>query len=129
MSEKIAEISLNFINTVYSTDSQGRIVKQINWKSDGDLAVYGEGHGTLTIIENMNEANATGGPCSWTGEAFLPNGTRGLGTANGSWEKSGEHIWSVNWEGEDSIVGKIRFQGQIELSTNTLSGAVYSRDN
>ena len=55
MSEKIAEISLNFINTVYSTDSQGRIVKQINWKSDGDLAVYGEGHGTLTIIENMNQ--------------------------------------------------------------------------
>ena len=92
MSKKIAEISLNFINTVYSTDSQGRIVKQINWESDGDLAVYAEGHGTLTIIENMNEANSTGGPCFWTGDAFLSDGTRGLGTANGSWEKSGEHI-------------------------------------
>ena len=50
MSEKIAEVSMNFINTVYSTDSNGRIVKQINWKSDGDLDVYGEGHGTLTCL-------------------------------------------------------------------------------
>ena len=128
MSEKIAEVSMNFINTVYSTDSNGRIVKQINWKSDSDLDVYGEGHGTLTVIENMSEANATEGPCSWVGEAFLSDGTRGLGTGQGTWEKTGEHIWSVNWEGEDSVVGKVRVQGQIELSTNTLNAIVYSRD-
>ena len=128
MSEKLAEVSLKYVNTVYSTDSEGRVVKQINWESDGDLDIYGEGYGTLTIIENMSEANATSGPCSWTGEAFLPDGTRGLGISKGTWEKTGEHIWSVNWEGEDSVVGKMRFEGIIELSTKTLSGSVFSRD-
>ena len=29
MSEKIADVTLNFINTVYSTNSDGQIVKQV----------------------------------------------------------------------------------------------------
>ena len=128
MSEKIADVTLNFINTVYSTNSDGQIVKQVNWKSDENLPVYGEGYGTLTIVENLHEADAASGECTWTGEAFLPDGTRGLGFGKGSWEKDGEHEWSVNWDGEDSIVGKVHFEGKIKLSTRTLEGSVYSRD-
>ena len=76
----------------------------------------------------MNEANADSGECSWVGEAFLPDGTKGLGISEGTWEKVGSHKWEIVFEGEDSIVGKMRFEGEIELSTRTFSGAVYSRN-
>ena len=128
MSKKIADVSLSFINTVYSTNSDGQIVKQINWKSDQDLPVYGEGYGTLTVVENMHEANAEGGECTWTGEAFLHDGTRGLGVGAGAWRKDGEHEWAVQWDGEDSVAGKVHFEGKIELATKTLIGTVSSRD-
>jgi hypothetical protein len=128
MSEKLSEVTLKHVSTIYSTNSNGQVVKRIGWESEGELEVYGEGGGTLTVIENMNEANADSGACSWVGEAFLPDGTRGLGISEGTWAKVGSHKWNIVFEGEDSIVGKMRFEGEIELATRTFTCTVYSRD-
>ena len=84
--------------------------------------------GSITFLQDIGDANADGGTCSWAGEGFLPDGSKVIGFREGTWEKSGNHKWKLVMEGEDSSAGKVRTESEIELSTLIWEGTVYSRD-
>ena len=128
MSEKIADFSLKHQGNSYSRNAQGQLVSVTNWETEGDMDVYGTVWGSITFLQDIGDANADGGTCSWAGEGFLPDGSKVIGFQEGTWEKSGNHKWKLVMEGEDSSAGKVRTESEIELSTLIWEGTVYSRD-
>ncbi len=42
MSDKIDDFKFVHISNVYSRNSSGQLVSQVNWKTEGEMAVYGK---------------------------------------------------------------------------------------
>ena len=67
MSEKIADFSLKHKGNSYSRNAQGQLVSVTNWETEGDMDVYGTVWGSITFLQDIGDANADGGTCSWAG--------------------------------------------------------------
>ena len=91
------------------------------------MAVYGAVFGTLTVVHNYSDPDADSGECSWAGEGFSPDGTKTIGFQSGTWEKTGNHKWSLKMTGQDSWEGPIYTESHISLETLTWSGTVYKQ--
>lgn len=127
MSEKITDFSLKHEGSSYSRNAENQVVSTVNFS--GRVPVYGGVFGTLTFVENFNEADAKNGTCSWLGEAMLEDGTRIFGALDGTWsQEEGTHIYKITMEGEESTGRKTRSEGEIALGTLIYSGSVYTRN-
>ena len=89
------------------------------------MDVYGAVYGTLTVIHDYDNPDADSGTCSWAGEGFAPDGTKTIGFQSGTWEKAGNHQWSLKMTGKDSREGDVSTESHIALETLTWSGSVY----
>ena len=125
MSEKIADFELKHRGTSYSQNDDGNLVATVNWETEGDMDVYGAVYGTLTVIHDYDNPDADSGPCSWAGEGFAPDGTKTIGFQSGTWEKAGNHLWSLKMTGKDSREGDVSTESHIALETLTWAGSVY----
>ena len=125
MSEKIADFELKHRGTSYSQNDDGNLVATVNWETEGDMDVYGAVYGTLTVIHDYNNPDADSGTCSWACEGFAPDGTKTIGFQSGTWEKAGNHQWSLKMTGKDSREGDVSTESHIALETLTWSGSVY----
>ncbi|MDP6316419.1 MAG: hypothetical protein QF840_09235 [Pseudomonadales bacterium] len=125
MSDKIDDFKFVHISNVYSRNSSGQLVSQVNWKTEGEMAVYGEVWGTLTFIQNFDTPDAEGGEVSWAGEAFHPDGSKTIGFQTGTWTKAGNHVWRLEMTGEDSREGGVKTVSEISLETLTWAGSVF----
>ena len=125
MSEKIADFELKHRGTSYSQNDDGNLVATVNWETEGDMDVYGAVYGTLTVIHDYDNPDADSGPCSWAGEGFARDGTKTIGFQSGTWEKAGNHQWSLKMTGKDSREGDVSTESHIALETLTWSGSVY----
>ena len=61
MSEKIDDFKMVHISNVYSRNSDGQLVTQVNVKTEADMAVYGEVWATLTFLQNYETPDAESG--------------------------------------------------------------------
>ena len=84
MSEKIDDFRFVHVSNVYSQNSDGQLVSQVNWKSESDMAVYGEVWSTLTFIQNYDTPDAESGEVSFAGEGFNSDGTKTIGFQKGT---------------------------------------------
>ena len=125
MGEKIADFELKHKCTSYSQNNDGNLVAAVDWETDGDMEVYGAVYGTLTVVHSFSDPDASSGECSWAGEGFSPDETKTIGFQSGTWEKAGNHEWSVKMTGKDSREGHMYTEGHISLRTLTWSGTVY----
>ena len=127
MAEKITDFSLKHMGSSYSRNANNQVVSTIDFS--GEVSVYGGVFGSLTFVENFNEADAKSGTCSWLGEAMLEDGTRIFGSLDGTWNQvEGKHIYKITMEGEESTGRKTRSEGEIALGTLIYSGSVYTRN-
>ena len=124
MAEKICDFEFHHINNTYNRDGDTLRV-HVNWKTDTDIEKYGAVMGTLTVEHDMTNPNATSGSCQWQGEAFLPDGSRAMGWAEGTWETTGDHVWTLKMEGWDSLSGKMQSESVMQLETLTWKGTSY----
>ena len=125
MSEKIADFELKHRGTSYSQNDDGNLVATVNWETEGDMDVYGAVYGTLSVIHDYVNPDADSGTCCWDGEGFAPDGTKTIGFQSGTWEKTGNHQWSLKMTGKDSREGDVSTESHIALETLTWSGSVY----
>ncbi len=125
MSEKITDFKLVHVSNVYSRNDSGKLVSQVNWKTEDDLDVYGQVWGTLTFTQNFDTPDAEGGHVTWAGEGFHPDGSKTIGFQEGTWEKSGNHIWKLEMTGSDSREGGVKTVSEISLEHLTWEGIVY----
>ena len=102
MGEKIADFELKHKGTSYSQNNDGNLVATVNWETEGDMEVYGAVYGTLTVVHSYSDPDANSGECSWAGEGFSTDGTKTIGFQSGTWEKAGNHEWSLKMTGKDS---------------------------
>jgi|TARA_B110000263_G_scaffold9949_1_gene8472 hypothetical protein len=128
MSEKIADFSLKHAGSTYTRNEAGQVVSYLNF--EGEVSAYGGVYGTMCVVENFTEASATGGTCTWIGEALNEDGTRLFGSLEGSWEQAPpEHNYKLTMEGEESTGRKTRCEGAIVFGEPaTFEGTVYTRD-
>ena len=87
-------------------------------------------YGTMKVVENFTEATATGGDCSWIGEALNEDGTRLFGDGEGTWEQTPpDHNYKIIMEGEESTGRKTRSEGAVIFGEpSRFEGTVYTRD-
>ena len=125
MSEKISDFKFVHISNVYSRNEAGQLISQVNWKTETDLDLYGEVWGTLTFTQHFETPDAEGGVVSWAGEGFHPDGSKTIGFQEGTWKKSGSHVWKLEMSGSDSREGAVKTVSEISLENLTWEGAVY----
>ena len=119
MSEKIDDFKMVHVSNVYSRNSEGQLVTQVNVKSQSDMAVYGEVWATLTFLQNFETPDAD------TGEGFHPDGTKTIGFQEGTWKKVGQHAVELEMSGKDSREGDLKTVSKISLETLIWEGSVY----
>jgi len=125
MSEKIADFEVKHKGSSYEDGGDGKLISTSNWETEAEIEVYGAVFGTLKVIQDINDPDADSGECSWSGEAFMPDGTKAIGFQSGTWEKAGNHVWKLSMTGRDSKEGAVRTESTIALETLTWSGTVY----
>ena len=97
----------------------GLVVASSHW--EGAATGFGAVFGTLSV---PLEGGATGGPCTWLGQAFLDDGTWVTGVGEGTWQQvEGEHRWKFSFPAiEISNGDRIRSEGEIDLETRVFAG-------
>ena len=125
MGDKIADFELKHRGSSFSQDAAGNLVSTSNWETEGEMDIYGAVFGTLSVVHAYENPDADSGTCSWAGEGFSPDGTKTIGFQSGTWEKEGNHKWSLKMAGKDSREGDIYTESHIALETLTWSGTVY----
>jgi hypothetical protein len=114
------EFSLDYRGTTYIKTDQG-IDSYANFM--GTATGYGTVAGTLKVSNPLSGPISTSGPCSWSSQAFLDDGTTVTAHGEGSYEQlAGEQKWVVSMDIEDSNGSKLHSEGQISLDTLNFSG-------
>lgn len=125
MSEKIADFEVKHKGSSYEDRGDGKLISTSNWETEAEIEVYGAVFGTLRVIQDINNPDADCGECSWSGEAFMPDGTKSVGFQSSTWEKAGNHVWKLSMIGRDSKEGAVRTESAVALESLTWSGTVY----
>lgn len=125
MAESLGEFSHKHTGTSFTKNSDGLVVASSHW--EGAATGFGAVFGTLSV---PLEGGATGGPCTWLGQAFLDDGTWVTGVGDGTWQQvEGEHRWKFSFPAiEISNGDRIRSEGEIDLETRVFAGQLLSVD-
>ena len=93
---------------------------------EGTATGFGAVFGTLTVDLSFDDVAATSGTCRWVAVAFLPDGGRDAGTAEGTWtQHAGRNAWSMNLTVTTASGQKIRSEGEIDLANRSWTGKMY----
>ena len=122
MAESSGEFSLEMKGqTTESIDNGVRLMS--NW--EGTATGFGAVFGTLTVDLSFDDVAATSGTCRWVAVAFLPDGGRDAGTAEGTWtQHAGRNAWSMTLTGTSASGQKIRSEGEINLGNRSWTGTL-----
>ena len=122
MAESSGEFSLEMKGqTTESIDNGVRLIS--NW--EGTATGFGAVFGTLTVDLSFDDVAATSGTCRWVAVAFLPDGGRDAGTAEGTWtQHAGRNAWSMNLTVTTASGQKIRSEGEIDLGNRSWTGTL-----
>ena len=122
MAESSGEFSLEMKGqTTESIDNGVRLMS--NW--EGTATGFGAVFGTLTVDLSFDDVAATSGTCRWVVVAFLPDGGRDAGTAEGTWtQHAGRNAWSMILTGTSASGQKIRSEGEIDLGNRSWTGTL-----
>ena len=122
MAESSGEFSLEMKGqTTESIDNGVRLMS--NW--EGTATGFGAVFGTLTVDLSFDDVAATSGTCRWVAVAFLPDGGRDAGTAEGTWtQHAGRNAWSMILTGTSASGQKIRSEGEINLGNRSWTGTL-----
>jgi len=93
---------------------------------EGTATGFGAVFGTLTVDLSLDNIAATSGTCRWANVAFLPDGGRDSGAAEGTWtQHAGRNAWSMILTGTSASSGqKIRSEGEIDLGNRSWTGTL-----
>ena len=124
MADAIGTFESKQTGNTYSRTAEGHLVINVHFEGAGTGfdAVFG----TLTLTQELSEASATSGTCTWTGQSFQTDGTT-LGTlGDGTWEQlPGESKWKVVFNGEVSNGDRLRTEGVIDLPARLYTGSIF----
>ena len=127
MAEELGEFSLKHAGNTYAKAQDGEIENSINF--EGTASGFGTVFGTLGTKTPASEMGATGGSCTWIGQAFPDDKTTLGGVGEGTWEQiEGEHKWKVSMDVNLSNGDKHHSEGVIDLETLMFTGKIYSVD-
>ena len=89
----------------------------------GTATGFGTVAGTLKVSNPLSGPVATSGPCSWSSQAFLEDGTTVTAHGEGSYEQlSATQKWAISLDIEISNGDKLRSEGEVALDTLIFSG-------
>ena len=114
------EFSLEYRGTTYVKTDDG-LDSYANFM--GAATGFGTVAGTLKVTNPLSGPVATSGPCTWSSQAFLDDGTTVTAHGEGSYEQlTGEQKWAVSLNIEISNGDKLRSEGEVALDTLVFSG-------
>jgi hypothetical protein len=127
MSEQIGEFSLTHAGSTYAKTPEGELANYANFS--GTATGFGAVFGTLKFQNPLSDMGAKSGECTWSGQAFLDDGTSLGGFGEGTWEQVGDqNKWSVTMNVQVSDGSTHRSEGEIDLATLAFTGKLYSAD-
>lgn len=114
------EFTLDYRGTTYIKTDDG-LDSYANFM--GTATGFGTVAGTLKVSNPLSGPIATSGPCSWSSQAFLDDGTTVTAYGEGSYEQlSAEQKWAVSLDIEISNGDQLHSEGQVALDTLVFSG-------
>tara|TARA_Y100000758_G_C15886585_1_gene362433 strand:- start:156 stop:536 length:381 start_codon:yes stop_codon:yes gene_type:complete len=124
MANAIGTFEMKHTGNTYSRTAEGHLI--INAHFEGAGTGFDAVFGTLSLTQELSEASATSGTCTWTGQSFQADGTT-LGTlGDGTWEqRPGESKWKVIFNGEISNGDRLRTEGVIDLPARQYTGSIF----
>ncbi len=123
MAESSGEFSLEMKGQAQESIDNG--IRLISYW-EGTATGFGAVFGTLTVDLSFDDIAATSGTCRYVGVAFLPDGGRDGGSAEGTWaQHAGRNAWSTNLTGTTASGQKMRTEGEIDLASRTWTGKNY----
>ena len=123
MADSIGTFSAKHTGNTYSTSADGELV--INAHFEGGSDAYGDGFATLTVTQKLSEAGATGGTCTYAGQAFKDGNTLGA-LGEGTWEQTpGESKWKLTLDINGSNGDRVRAVGVIDLANRSWDGEMF----
>lgn len=89
----------------------------------GTATSFGTVMGTIKVSNPLSGPIATSGPCTWTSQAFLDDGTTVTAHGEGSYEQlAAEQKWKIELTIKISNGANLRSVGEIDLVKQTFSG-------
>jgi hypothetical protein len=89
----------------------------------GAATSFGTVMGTLKVSNPQSGPIPTSGPCTWTSQAFLDDGTTVTAHGEGSYEQlASEQKWNIDLKIQISNGANLRSVGEIDLAKQTFSG-------
>ena len=122
MAESSGEFSLEMKGQAQESIDHGiRIISY--W--EGTATGFGAVFGTLTVDLSFDDVAAISGTCRWVVVAFLPDGGRDGGAAEGTWtQHAGRNAWSMNLTGTSASGQKMRSEDEIDLANRSWTGTL-----
>ena len=90
---------------------------------DGSASGFGRVQGTMTFVVSAPEAKS--GTCSWNGAAYMDNGEVQGGSAEGTWEEIGKHMWRVRGINYLTDGRSFATDGEVDLATDSYTGQLF----
>ncbi len=123
MADPVGEFSLEHKGSTYIKTDDG-LDGYVNFM--GDATGYGTVMGTLKVSNPLTGSIATSGPCTWSSQAFLEDGTTVTAYGEGTYEQqASQQRWKVTLNLQISNGDSIRSEGEIDLETLVFSGNIY----
>lgn len=89
----------------------------------GTATGFGTVAGTLKVSNPLSGPVAMSGPCTWSSQAFLEDGTTVTAHGEGSYEQlSATQKWAISLDIEISNGDKLHSEGEVALDTLIFSG-------
>jgi hypothetical protein len=123
MADSVGEFSHKHAGNAYAKGADGVIVGYSNW--EGTATGFGTVFGTLSVP--LGKSGASSGSCTWTGQAFLEDGSWVTGEGDGTWQQvEGQHRWKMSFPVIKISNGdRLRCEGEIDLANRTFSGRMF----
>ena len=123
MADSIGEFELTHSGNAYAKNDDGVVIAYANY--DGTASDFGSVLGTLAFA--LPESGATSGKCSWTGQAFPPDGPWTTSSGEGTWEQiEGKHAWKVTIPALKNSEGRVIVsEGVVDLDARTFNGQMF----
>ena len=123
MADSIGEFTFEHTKNVYAKNDDGVVVAYANY--EGEATGFGTVMGTLAFP--LPDSGATSGSCSWTGQAFPPDGPWTSSFGEGSWTQiEGKHAWKISIPVIEISNGtSLRSEGTVDLEARTFNGQMF----
>lgn len=114
------EFAFKHLGNMYAKNEDGVVVAYANY--EGEATDFGTVMGTMSFP--LPESGAKSGACTWTGQAFPPDGAWTSSSGDGTWEQiEGKHAWKISLPKIELSDGSIlQSEGEIDLEARTFNG-------